>query len=156
MNISLRITDFFLTIVNIFFIFFSLIFMLKLDEPFRDQNIFKIYLFTTVQIWVLIVKEYLFSVFCCNFAPWIQIRGSAYFCDPDPDPGSQNLSDPMVQDSDPKHWFKTNISGGILGLMLVCCIDCIYPPRYCNSNYFSAILIFTDCRLFKRIIFCVY
>jgi len=28
------------------------------------------------------------------------------FSDQDPDPGSQNLADPMDPDPDPKHWLK--------------------------------------------------
>ena len=58
MNISLRFTELFQqnSIVELFFVFiFLLIFMLKLDEPFRDQENYKISLFSTVQIWVLIV-----------------------------------------------------------------------------------------------------
>ena len=57
MNIPLRFTELFQqnSIVELFFVFFLLIFMLKLDEPFRDQENYKISLFSTVQIWVLIV-----------------------------------------------------------------------------------------------------
>ena len=58
MNISFRFTELFQqnSIVELFFVFiFLLIFMLKLDEPFRDQENYKISLFSTVQIWVLIV-----------------------------------------------------------------------------------------------------
>ena len=53
--------------------FFSLIFMLKLDEPFRNQEIFIISLFLIVQIWVLRV-----DLFCCSF--WL------IFCPLDSDP----------------------------------------------------------------------
>ena len=75
-------------LTKIFFVlFFSLIFMLKLDEPFRKQEIFIISLFSIVQIWV----ESKF--FFCSF--WL------IFCPLDPDPGSQNLADPT--DPDPKH-----------------------------------------------------
>ena len=49
-------------IFKIFVLFFSLIFMLKLDEPFRNQEIFEISLFSIVQIWVLRVK-FFFAVF---------------------------------------------------------------------------------------------
>ena len=57
MNIPLRFTELFQqnSIVELFFVFFLLIFMLKLDVPFRDQENYKIYLFSTVQIWVLSV-----------------------------------------------------------------------------------------------------
>ena len=71
--------------------FFSLIFKLKLDEPFRNQEIFIISLF---------------SYWGFEFLVDILPLGSGYV-DPhifaDPDPGSQNLADPT--DPDPKHWF---------------------------------------------------
>ena len=41
---------------------FCLIFMLKLDEPFRNQEIFIISLFSIVQIWVVKVN-FFFAVF---------------------------------------------------------------------------------------------
>ena len=66
--------------------------MLELDEPFRKQEIFTISLFSIVQIWVLRVKFYFCSI-------WL------IFCPLDPDPGSQNLADPL--DPDPKHCIKT-------------------------------------------------
>jgi len=44
---------------NYFSFFFSLIFTLKLGEPFRYQEIFIISLFLTVQIWILKVKSFL-------------------------------------------------------------------------------------------------
>jgi len=44
---------------TIFLSFFSLIFTLKLGEPFRYQEIFIISLFLTVQIWILKVKSFL-------------------------------------------------------------------------------------------------
>ena len=72
--------------------------MLKLDELFRNQENFIIYLFFILQIWVLRVKIFP-VVFGQYFSPWIRIRGSAYFADPEP--GSQNLAEPM--DPDPKH-----------------------------------------------------
>ena len=55
------------------FNFFSLVFILKLDEPFRNQEIFIISLFSIVQIWVL-----RFNFFFCSF--WL------IFCPLDPDP----------------------------------------------------------------------
>ena len=74
-------------------LFFSLILILKLDEPFRNEEIFIISLFWKVQIWGFGEKKRFFSF-------WIRIRGSAYFCGS----GSrkQNLADPT--DPDPKHW----------------------------------------------------
>ena len=53
--------------------------MLKLDEPFRNQEIFII------------------SLFFNSSDP----HGSTFFAVQDPDPGSQNLADP-----DPKHWYN--------------------------------------------------
>ena len=67
------------------------LFMLKLDEPFRDQEIFKIFLFSTVQIWVLRIKKF----FYCRFK----------FIFPPLDPGSQNLADST--DPDPKHCLQS-------------------------------------------------
>ena len=79
--------------------------MLKLDEPFRNQEIFIISLFSIVQIWVLRVKIFLLLQFLVDILPF----GSGSV-DPhifaDPDPGSQNLADP--KDPDPKHCFKVN------------------------------------------------
>ena len=76
--------------------FFSLIFILK---PFKNEEIFKIPLFSNVQIWVLGVKK-LFLQFLVDILP----LGSGSV-DPhifaDPDPGSKNLADPT--DPDPKH-----------------------------------------------------
>ena len=70
--------------------------MLKLDEPFRNQDIFIISPFSIVQTWVLRVK-FLFLQILVDILP----LGSGSV-DPhifaDPDPGSQNLADP-----DPKH-----------------------------------------------------
>ena len=57
MNISRRFTGFFLNkakLSNYLSSFFSLTFMLKFDEPFTVQEIFIIYIFSTVQIWVFI------------------------------------------------------------------------------------------------------
>ena len=73
--------------------------MLKLDEPFRNQEIFIISLFSIVQIWVLRVK-----ICFLQFLVDILSLGSGsvdlhIFADPDPE--SQNLADPT--DPDPKH-----------------------------------------------------
>ena len=76
--------------------------MLKLDEPFRNQEIFIIFLFSIVQIWVLRVTFFL--QFLIDILP--PGSGSVdphIFADPDPDPGSQNLADPTDPDQDPKH-----------------------------------------------------
>ena len=73
--------------------------MLKLDEPFRNQEIFIISLFSIVKIWVLRLK-----FFFLQFLVDILSLGSGSV-DPhifaDPDPGSQNLAD--LTDPDPKH-----------------------------------------------------
>ena len=74
--------------------------MLKLDELFKNQEIFIISIFSIVQIWVIRVK--IFSQFLVDILP----LGSGsvdphIFGDPDPDPGSQNLADP----TDPKRCF---------------------------------------------------
>ena len=74
--------------------------MLKLDEPFRIQEIFIISLFSLVQIWVEI--KFFFLQFLVDILP----LGSGsvdphIFADPDPDPGTQNLADQT--DPDPKH-----------------------------------------------------
>ena len=42
------------------FCFFSLIFIIKLNEPFRNEEIFIISLFSEVQIWVSGVKKIVF------------------------------------------------------------------------------------------------
>ena len=66
------------------------------DEPFRNEEIFIISLFSKVQIWGFGVK-----IFFLQFLVDILPLGSGSV-DPhifaDPDPGSQNLADP-----DPKH-----------------------------------------------------
>ena len=76
--------------------------MLKLDEPFRNQEIFIISLFPIVQIWVLRLN-FFFLQFLVDILP----LGSGSV-DPhifsDPDPGSENLADPT--DPDPKHYIK--------------------------------------------------
>jgi len=46
--------------------------MLKLDEPFRNQEIFTISFFQIVQIWVLRVT-FFFAIFGCYFPSWIRI-----------------------------------------------------------------------------------
>ena len=46
------------------------------------------------------------------------------FADPDPDPGSQTLADPMDPDPDPKHWLKCFFSYGSLSL-------------FCYHTYYS-------------------
>ena len=48
----------FLTKKSNFCFIFSLIFILKLDEPLRNEEIFIISLFSKVQIWVLGVKKF--------------------------------------------------------------------------------------------------
>jgi len=60
--------------------------MLKLDEPFRNQEILITSLFSMVHFWVLKVKSS-WLIFC-PLDPQIFA---------DPDPRSQNLEDP-------KHW----------------------------------------------------
>ena len=37
---------------DLFILFTSLIFMLRIDEPFKNQDIFIIYFFSIVKIWV--------------------------------------------------------------------------------------------------------
>ena len=78
MNISLKFTEFFLTTQNcqIIFLLFSFIFMLKLDELFRDQEIFTIFSFSTGQIWVLRVLFFQILIDILPLGP----------VDPDPDP----------------------------------------------------------------------
>ena len=88
--ISLRLTEFF---TKTEFLSFCLIFMLKLDDPLRNQEILIISLFSIVQIWVLGVK------FFFQFLVAILPLGSGslvphIFADLDPDPGSQNFADP--------------------------------------------------------------
>ena len=57
-----------------FVFFFLLIFILKLDEPFRNEEIFIISIFFKSSDFGL--KKF----FDWYFTPWIRIRGSAYFC----------------------------------------------------------------------------
>ena len=77
--------------------------MLKLDEPFRNQEIFIISLFSLVQIWVLRVI-FFFLQFFVNILP-LGFRSVDPHIFADPDPRSQNLADPT--DPDPKPWFNT-------------------------------------------------
>ena len=70
---------------------FLLIFMLKLNGPFRNQETFIISLFSIVHIWVLSVKHWFLKIF-------VDILPLGSGCvDPhifaDPDPRSQNLAD---------------------------------------------------------------
>ena len=78
--------------------------MLKLDEPFRNQEIFIISLFSIVQIWVLRVN-FLLLQFLVDFLPLVSGSVEPHIF-ADPDPGSQNLADPT--DPDPKHWLLYN------------------------------------------------
>ena len=77
--ISSRFTEFFNKKNNfqIFVLFFSLIFILKLDEPFRNEEIFIISLFSKVQIWGLGVKKFFCSFWLLFYpldpGPWIRI-----------------------------------------------------------------------------------
>ena len=58
--ISLRFTEFFnKKLFSNFVLFFWLIFILKLNEPFRNEEIFTISLFSKAQIWGLGVKKFL-------------------------------------------------------------------------------------------------
>ena len=67
--------------------------MLKLVEPFRNQEILIISLISIVQIWVLRLKFFL-------------LQFLLIFCPLDPDPGNPNLADPtdLDPDPDPKDW----------------------------------------------------
>jgi len=103
--ISLRFTESFYQkiIFKFFVLFFSLVFILKLDKPFRNEENFIISLFLKVQNWGLGVK-----VFFLQFLVDILPIGSEsvdphIFADPDPDPGSQNLFDRTDPNLDPKH-----------------------------------------------------
>ena len=72
---------------------FSLIFILKLDKPFRNEEIFyNLSFFKSSNLGFRIKK-----VFFCSLGLIF------YPLDQDLDPGSQNLADPT--DPDPKHWF---------------------------------------------------
>ena len=80
--------------------------MLKLDEPFRNQEIFIISLFSIVQILVLRVK-FLFLHFLVDILPLGSGSVDSHIF-VDPDPGTQNLADPT--DLDPKHCKGQNIA----------------------------------------------
>ena len=72
MTISLRFSDF---LCLSFFVFF----MLKLDKPFRDEEIFdNISFFNSSDLGFENIR-FLFTVFSWQLAPWSRIRGSAYF-----------------------------------------------------------------------------
>ena len=58
MVIFKRFSEFFNKKIIFKFYFFSLIFILKLDESFRNEKSFIISLFSKVQIWVLGVKKF--------------------------------------------------------------------------------------------------
>ena len=78
---------------QIFLSFFSLIFILKLDKPFRNEEIFyNLSFFKSSNLGFRIKK-----VFFCSLGLIF------YPLDQDLDPGSQNLADPTIPD--PKHWF---------------------------------------------------
>ena len=66
---------------QIFRLFFLLIILLKIDEPFRIRKFLKISLFSINQIWILRVNN-----FFCSF--WLIF----FPLDPDPDPGTRILS----------------------------------------------------------------
>jgi len=70
--------------------------MLKLDEPFRNQEILIISLFSIVKIFFAVFVDIL-HLGSGSVDPHI-------FAEPGPDPGSQNLADPT--DPDPKHLLK--------------------------------------------------
>ena len=91
--------------------FFSLIFILKLDEPFRNDDIFIISLFSNVQIWVLRVK-----IFFCSFWSIFYLLDPEPYIFADPDAGSQNLADPT--DPEPKHCINSHYSATKL-LMII-------------------------------------
>ena len=74
-------------------LFFSLIFILKLDEPFRIEEIFIISLFFKSSHFGFMSKKVFFFDFWLIFNP----------LDPDPDPGSQNVADPTDPDPDSKN-----------------------------------------------------
>ena len=92
---SLRFTEFFLTKQNfdIFCLIFSLIFMLKLDEPFKKLEIFTIsdLGFETKSVFFAVLVDIL-HFGSGSVDPHISVDSDLYL-------GSQNLVDPM--DSDP-------------------------------------------------------
>jgi len=85
--ISLRFTKFF------FKFFFPHSFILKFDEPFRNEEIFIISL-SKVQILVLGVKKFFFFSFWLILALGSGSVDPHIFADPEPDQGSQKLADP--------------------------------------------------------------
>jgi len=90
---------------QIFCLFFSLIFILKLDEPFKNEEIFKISLFPKFRFGFRSKKVFL------QFLVYILPLGFGSV-DPhifvDPDTGSQNLADPTDPDTVPKPVFLIN------------------------------------------------
>ena len=74
------------------FNFFSLVFILKLEKLFRNEEIFIISLFSKVQKWGLGVKKF-FLKFLVNFLP---LRSGSVDLNifEDPAPGSHKLTDP--------------------------------------------------------------
>ena len=79
--ISLKFTEFFLSKNNfqIYFLFFFAYFYPKTRWTIQKWGSFYNLFFSKVNILVLEVKK-IFAVFVWYFTPWIQIRGSAYFC----------------------------------------------------------------------------
>ena len=79
---------------------FSLIFMLKLDEPFKNQEIFTISFYNSSDLGLRI--NIFFLHFLVDILPLrFESMDLHIFADLDPDPGSQNIADPM--DPDLKH-----------------------------------------------------
>ena len=79
--------------------------MLKLNEPFRNQEIFIISFFNSSDLGFeskIFFLQFLFDILSLGSGS----VDSHIF--PDPDPGSQNLADPT--DPDPKHWFEASFS----------------------------------------------
>ena len=101
--------------------------MLILDEPFRNQEIFIISLFSIAQTWGLRVNFFLLQ-FLVDILPLGSGSVDTHiFADPDPDPGSQNLADPT--DPDPKH----------------CC-------KVFANNYFSSVIVYKSFTFPKPVI----
>ena len=77
--ISSRFPEFFLTkiILKFFVLFFSLIFILKLDEPFRNEEIFIISLFLSSDLGFMRKKRFFCSFWLIFYPldpdPWIRI-----------------------------------------------------------------------------------
>ena len=72
-------------------LFLSLIFMLKLNKPFKNLEIFITYIFSSLDL------EFESKFFIGVVFGW-------YFADPDP--GSQNHADPTDPNQDPKHCWQ--------------------------------------------------